>query len=198
MSGELIGKAAKRRTPRGSEHMTEAKPVERRRGLTRYIVPHPAFRWYNERMATAALAAISISGLVSWLHQRTLFQALDLDMVVQRTGLGDAWSLYTNATLMVTLAAIATATFSVILVGFYLSHRMAGPVYQLREHMLAALAGAQPKQLQVRKGDQFLDVCETFNALMCHLGQLEATPEKRAAEAPERGDPLRLSTEPGT
>ena len=182
----------------GSENMTETKQIERRRGMSRYLVPHPAFRWYNERMAAAAITAISISALVSWWHQRILFQALDLRMLVQRPGVDAAWSLYTNATLMVTLAAIATATFSVILVGFYLSHRMAGPVYQLREHMLAALAGAQPKQLQVRKGDQFQDVCETFNALMCHLGQLEATLEKRAPETPEHSDLLTLSTEPGT
>jgi methyl-accepting chemotaxis protein len=54
--------------------------------------------------------------------------------------------------------------FAVItLGGLLLSHRISGPLYRLKQHMLAIARGDKVERLKFRDGDFFQDLAETFN-----------------------------------
>jgi hypothetical protein len=163
-------------------------------GFTRYFVPHPSFRWFNERLALGALGASTLFGLSTWCYERMLFRALGLAEAANRLELSDALRIYAHTTLVATVVSIVFSAVFVIMIATYLSHKIAGPVYRLRQHMLGVMAGEPPRELTFRAGDQLADVSETFNALMRHLGELEAAAPRRvrAEPAPARTDELEL------
>jgi methyl-accepting chemotaxis protein len=54
-------------------------------------------------------------------------------------------------------------------VSFFISHRIAGPIYKLKQTMDAAREGAINRNLVFRKKDHFQEITESYNALMASL-----------------------------
>jgi signal transduction histidine kinase len=73
------------------------------------------------------------------------------------------------------IATVGTVLF-VTLLSFFLLHRISGPVYSLKQHMLGIMMGRPPGELTFRKEDQLSDLCATFNEFMRHQGLLEGRP----------------------
>jgi len=49
-------------------------------------------------------------------------------------------------------------------VGLVLSHRVAGPLYRMKEHLLETAAGRSPRPLKFREKDYFQELAEAYNA----------------------------------
>jgi nitrogen fixation/metabolism regulation signal transduction histidine kinase len=53
--------------------------------------------------------------------------------------------------------------------GILYSHRIAGPLYHLDRKMRRIAGGEEPSPLQFRRRDQFLELTESFNAMVVKL-----------------------------
>ena len=53
--------------------------------------------------------------------------------------------------------------------GILYSHRIAGPLYQLDRKMRRIASGEAPSPLQFRRRDQFVELAESFNAMLAKL-----------------------------
>jgi len=53
--------------------------------------------------------------------------------------------------------------------GILYSHRIAGPLYQLDRKMRRIASGEEPSPLQFRRRDQFVELAESFNAMLVKL-----------------------------
>ncbi len=54
----------------------------------------------------------------------------------------------------------------VVLFSAFLSHKMAGPVYRFEQACKAIAKGDFSQRVHLRKGDQFIDLQNNFNAMM--------------------------------
>jgi len=71
--------------------------------------------------------------------------------------------LLNNLFIMIALAAM----------GFWYSHKFAGPVYRIRSVIYRALAGERDMRITLRDKDELSDLAEAVNALLSRLDQLE-------------------------
>ena len=150
----------------------ESRKNERRSG-TRVAVPHPAFDWYVNRIGVAAFLISGVFGLLAWWHQRRLFYAMGFDSAV---GQSDLITEYARLTLIANALAVVTCFLLVMFVAMHLVHKIVGPVYRLKQHMLAIARGGEPSEIRFRKNDQFADVGEAFNELLRSLDLLDPKP----------------------
>lgn len=80
--------------------------------------------------------------------------------------------IQTQEQLLYTFMGIALAVCLLILIigGFMLSHKVAGPLYRLREHMKNFnKAESDLTRVKFRKGDYFEDIQDEFNKLVIKL-----------------------------
>lgn len=162
-----------------------------RMGITRFVVPHESFEWYVRAIGLSALGFGAVTGLASWNYHLELFDALGLagradwpELVAQYGRL----SLLAAATVSVVMALFITV------VSMFLFHRVMGPVYSLKQHMIAVANGESVRPLRFRESDQLADVCEVYNQLLASLDVIETEkPEPAAtaghAEGPAPGQP---------
>lgn len=54
----------------------------------------------------------------------------------------------------------------VVIISAILSHKMAGPVYRFEQTCKAIAKGDFSKRVHLRKGDQFMELQDDFNAMM--------------------------------
>lgn len=55
------------------------------------------------------------------------------------------------------------ATLSLVYMGIRISHKICGPLHRMQNALEAVQRGERPQMLQVRQGDQFQELIETFN-----------------------------------
>ena len=65
-----------------------------------------------------------------------------------------------------------------------LSHRFAGPIYNMRRAMREIVQGKPARRLKFRKHDFWHDLAETYNAMLLRLELLDDEEEPEAAEQP--------------
>jgi len=75
------------------------------------------------------------------------------------------------------VAVVLPATF---VVGALVTHRVAGPVYRLCQHLRAVREDATHEPCQLRKGDQLQDLCTEVNATVEALRERESEPAEAA------------------
>lgn len=161
----------------------------RRLGWTRFFVPDPAFGWYMRAVTLGAGAtSIGFAALLWWYHGR-LLDLLGLYDVLTDPAAYHLVVEYSKLSLVViTLGVMGSACF-VLMMSLYLLHRIAGPIYRLKMHMMDIMAGEAPRPLRFRDDDQLADLADIFNDFMRHHGLLAADAARSAApvEAAEPG-----------
>ena len=77
--------------------------------------------------------------------------------------------------LLIALGCLAPVMF---LVGIFLTHRVAGPVYRLERHLEALARGENPGECSTREMDELQELCEHLNEAVRALkaGRAAATP----------------------
>jgi sensor histidine kinase YesM len=144
----------------------------RRTGLSRFFVPHPTYAWHVKAFALYALLAGVVLGGIIWLHQLQMIKSIGLEELAINP---DALEAHTLKMLIfsVTLSGIAFSCFTLV-VGAFFFHRICGPIYRLKNHMLDILNSQQQVQsLKLRKTDQLQDIVEIYNALLFKLEVLK-------------------------
>jgi nitrogen fixation/metabolism regulation signal transduction histidine kinase len=81
------------------------------------------------------------------------------------------------------LAILTFLTIFVLLTGgVLLSHRIGGPLYQMRKYMDGMTAGTVPqRRIRFRKGDFFHDLADSFNRFQQSRGILDEGPKEPGA-----------------
>ena len=147
-------------------------------GLSRFMVPHAAFDWYVRAIALSALAFGALTGVASWAYHMELFDALGLSSQV---GWPELVAQYGRLSLLAAGIVAITMSIFVTLVSMFLFHRIVGPVYSLKQHMIAVANGEDVRPLRFRDGDQLSDVGDVYNQLLVSLDVLDADKVDEAA-----------------
>jgi hypothetical protein len=150
--------------------------MDRRIGLTRFFVPDASFRWYVRGVALGALIIGAFFGVLSWWYNRRLLESLGVFDVAEYPGMHQAISDYAAYSIAITAIAFIGTVIFVTLLSLFLLHRISGPVYRLKQHMLGIMMGRPPGELRFRKDDQLSDLSATFNEFTQHLGLVEERP----------------------
>jgi hypothetical protein len=150
--------------------------------LTRFFVPDASFRWYLRGVGLGTLGIGAFFGSLSWWYNRRLLESLGVFDAIENPGAQQAVSDYAlYSTAISAIACVGTVIF-VTLLSLFLLHRISGPTYHLKQHMLGIMMGKPPGELTFRKDDQLSDLSATFNEFMRHLGLVEGRPHP-ASEA---------------
>ncbi|MBT3984116.1 MAG: methyl-accepting chemotaxis protein [Bacteriovoracaceae bacterium] len=67
-------------------------------------------------------------------------------------------------TFLLSLSLMVTAVMGII--GLYISHRVAGPLYRLKIHMDQISEGGERTGVKFRKGDFFTELASSFNKMI--------------------------------
>ncbi len=83
------------------------------------------------------------------------------------------------------------ASFGVLLpltfgIGVIVTHRFAGPVHRLQEHLEQTLRGARPADCRLREGDELQELCALVNQVTESLRRGESTEASEADGARAR------------
>ncbi len=165
-----------------SEHSSSHR-ASQRSGLTRFIVPHESFEWYVRCIGITAIMTGAILGFGSWFYHRQLFQATGLQEIADPVVLEQ----FTRLSLISTSIVAVTSGLYITLMAGFLFHRVAGPVYRIREHMRSIIDGAPANELALRSTDQLGDLCATYNQLLHTLEVIEPKPLEEAQAAQTTG-----------
>jgi HAMP domain-containing protein len=171
--------------------------MQRRVGLTRFFVPDASFRWYVRGVALGTLGIGAFFGFLSWWYNRQLLESLGIFDFGGNPEVQQAISDYAVYSIVIgSIASIGTVLFVAVL-SLFLLHRIAGPVYRLKQHMLGIMMGRPPGEVTFRKDDQLSDLSATFNEFMRHLGLLEGRPHtaSEADAAEEKAREIRVRAE---
>jgi hypothetical protein len=167
---------------------------DQRIGWTRFFVPDPAFGWYVRGVGLCAAAtALVFAGLLWWYHGK-LLDLLGLYDMLDQPGVQELLLQYSKLSLLITVVAVFGAAFFVITISMFFLHRIAGPIYRMKVHMMDLMAGEPPRELSFRDDDQLKDLADIFNDFMRHLGLLE--PRAASAQAHEEVSHAESSTQP--
>jgi hypothetical protein len=161
----------------------------RRLGWTRFFVPDPAFGWYMRAVSLGAVTtSIGFAALLWWYHGR-LLDLLGLYDVLDDPAAYHLVVEYSKLSLVViTLGVLGSACF-VLMMSVYLLHRIAGPIYRLKLHMVDMMAGQPARPLRFRDTDQLADLADIFNDFMRHHGLLEGAAASTRSAKQEAGVP---------
>lgn len=121
--------------------------------------------------------------MLTWIYHRRLLDALGLssqgnwpELIAQY----DRLSLIAAA-----VVTVASAVF-ITLISMFLFHRIVGPIYRLKLHMLQVLEGGPGiGPLRFRDTDQLADVCVLYNQLLHSLDAIDPKPDAESAPLPE-------------
>ena len=170
------------------------KGLDRRIQSTRFVVPDPSFGWYVRGVGIGSvMAALFFGGLLWWYHGR-LLDVLGVYDALREPGMQEVISRYARLSMVVTAVAVLGSALFVVLLSMYFLHRIAGPIYRIKLHMMDIMAGETPRPIAFRQDDQLKDLSVIFNDFLRHLGALEAEeapPPLAAGAAREPVDPGR-------
>jgi len=137
-------------------------------GLSRYVAPHPTYGWYVKTLALFALLGGIVLGGALWFHNQQMIKAVGLEQLASNPDALEDQAL-NMLIFSVTLSGIAYSCL-VLLVGAFFFHRVAGPIYRIKRHMLDILEGKPVGSLSLRKTDQLHDVAAVYNELLVKVG----------------------------
>jgi len=167
---------------------TRERSTNRRLGVTRFFVPDSAFNWYIRTVGFGAMGIVAFFGGLSWWYHDRLLRSLGLleasgDPMVERV-IAD----YITYSIVVSAVASIGIVLFVTMLSLYLLHRISGPIYRLKQHMLGIMMGRPATALNFRKDDQLSDVSATFNQFLGHLGVIEYQALPSPAAAPREAE----------
>ncbi len=162
------------------------RTYERRRGITRFIVPHPSYNWYVKYtfLGSAATAALLAGGLywyrgVLETRMRTSGVAEELQPVVQAF-IHDFFSM--------SLMMLAVLVVCVLILSGFLFHKVAGPVYRINAHLRKVRSTGKAEDLHLRQFDQFHDLAMLLNQAFRSVLSKDATTRTASEDVPPTHD----------
>ena len=153
---------------------------DRRRGVTPFLVPDPAFGWFLRSSALVAITSAACFGGLLWWYHGKLLDLLGLYELIDQPGVHEMMSDYAGLSLVVTGIAMVGMAGFVILTSMFLLHRIVGPAYRIKLHMMDLMAGGTPRPVRLREGDKLADLAGCFNEFLVHAGVIEAQGPGRA------------------
>lgn len=164
--------------------------MDRRVGLTRFFVPEASFRWYVRGIAVGTLGIGTFFGVLALWYHRRLLESLGVFDAGGNPAMQQAISDYSVYSIAIGAIACVGVVLFVTVLSCFLLHRISGPVYRLKQHMLEIMMGRPLSEVTFRKDDQLSDLSATFNEFLHHLGLVEGRPhpasETDAAEEEDR------------
>ena len=136
-----------------------------------YLI-NPRFQWrFIGFMATVSLLAISILFLSNILFFQDMHaEALSVGLAPDNPYFD--FLTAQKASLSRLYFGVSAVAFVVMMgLGIMYSHRIAGPLYHLNNKMKAIAAGEDPSPVSFRQKDQFLELAESFNAMLATLNK---------------------------
>ena len=134
-----------------------------------YLI-NPRFQWrFIGFMATVSLLAISLLFVSNILFFRNMeHEALSVGLT--RDNPYFDFLQEQKSALSLLYFTVSGLVFVVMMgLGILYSHRIAGPLYQLDRKMRRIASGEEPSPLQFRRRDQFVELAESFNAMLVKL-----------------------------
>jgi HAMP domain-containing protein len=162
--------------------------VDRRTGWTRFLVPDPAFSWYMRTITLGSVVVALFFTAVLWWYHGKLLDLLGLYDLLDDPAVHEMVAEYSKLSLVVILLSVATAAGFLLVMALFLLHRISGPIYRMKAHMMELAAGAPPRPLRFRTDDQLADLADIFNDLMRHYGLLEGSGATHSSAEPAADD----------
>ena len=134
-----------------------------------YLI-NPRFQWrFIGFMATVSVLAISMLFVSNILFFRNMeHEALSVGLAPDNPYFD--FLQEQKSTLSMLYFAVSGLVFVLMMgLGILYSHRIAGPLYHLDRKMRRIAGGEEPSPLQFRRRDQFLELTESFNAMVGKL-----------------------------
>jgi methyl-accepting chemotaxis protein len=134
-----------------------------------YLI-NPRFQWrFIGFMATVSLLAISLLFVSNILFFRNMeHEALSVGLT--RDNPYFDFLQEQKSALSLLYFTVSGLVFVVMMgLGILYSHRIAGPLYQLDRKMRRIADGEEPSPLHFRRRDQFVELAESFNAMLVKL-----------------------------
>jgi len=134
-----------------------------------YLI-NPRFQWrFIGFMATVSVLAISMLFVSNILFfQNMEHEALSVGLTRDNPYF-DFLQEQKSALSMLYFAVSGVVFVLMMALGILYSHRIAGPLYHLDRKMRRIAGGEEPSPLQFRRRDQFLELTESFNAMVAKL-----------------------------
>ena len=134
-----------------------------------YLI-NPRFQWrFIGFMATVSVLAISMLYVSNILFFRNMeHEALSVGLTPDNPYFD--FLKEQKSTLSMLYFGVSGLVFVLMMgLGILYSHRIAGPLYHLDRKMRRIAGGEEPSPLQFRRRDQFLELTESFNAMVGKL-----------------------------
>jgi len=142
-----------------------AAPNRRRR----YLV-NPRFQWrFIGFMAAVSLLAIAMLFVSNLLFFRGMTQDAVAAGLTPDNPYFDFLHEQQSSLTSLYLGVSAIVFVTMVGLGIFYSHRIAGPLHHLNTTMRRVAAGEDPGPLQFRRRDQFRELAESFNAMVARL-----------------------------
>lgn len=115
-----------------------------------------------------SLFICSIVLIGSLIYPVTIFDLYNKIIAMQPLNQAD---LEANRNYLFVLLSVIQLAFMgiVFVVSIFLSHKIAGPMYKLKNHLQSIREGGEVKPIFFRNGDNFHEIAEEVNLLMDHL-----------------------------
>jgi len=153
------------------EDSPQPRSRERRRGISRYIVPHDSFYWYTQVIFVSSLIVLGALGTGGWFYQQQLYEAIGLPTHGQ---IPTVVEYYRRMSIVSAGVVVLTSTFYVTIVAGLLFHRIGGPIYHLQRHIQLVIDGdPNVRELKFRDTDQLSDLADMYNQLLHSQDLLE-------------------------
>lgn len=137
----------------------------RNRRIANFFI-NPRFQWsfIRQNLWLAIFVNVIVYGANFWFFE--IFERKGLELGLPTDHVFFRFIVSQRQTMNQIFMAAALVVFLLIVVqGMRFSHRIAGPLYRLKQDMLAISATGKFRQIRFRKGDYFQELPEGFNQL---------------------------------
>ena len=134
-----------------------------------YLI-NPRFQWrFIGFMATVSLLAIALLFVSNILFFRNMEQEA-LSVGLTRDNPYFDFLQEQKSALSTVYFAVSGVVFALMMgLGILYSHRIAGPLHNLDRKMRRIASGEEPSPVRFRRRDQFLELADSFNAMIVKL-----------------------------
>ena len=146
---------------------------------------HRKKKLINSRLQLRLIGVFLAVSCVASLFQVVLLNRSMMDLAQRLPGDGDLLLGHLPTVLLVniglTFAVLAPLTF---LIGLAVTHRVAGPAYNMTRYCQALARGEEPGPCKVRDKDELQDLCAALNAAVARLREDDGAAAAPGVEPP--------------
>ena len=130
--------------------------------------------WINPGFQGRYLRAILLLELIAVALTAILALGITLVLVSDTLQVGPQWhQIFLSFAGLTVVAAVG-----LVWLGIRVSHRICGPIYNIKKNLDAVRNGERPGPIRLRKGDAFQDLAESLNEVLAMLDEKSETNSK--------------------